>query len=292
MSTNIQPTNLKLNQLKESLKAKGVYAFLHILILVLSVFLVVRISIDTFHNEAFYLEHKFLKFQFWICIVFLFDFFIEFFLAENKWKYIRNRFIFFLVSIPYNSIISFYGWTFSPQVTYALHYIPLIRGGYAMSIVVSWFTYNRATGLFISYLATLIFTIYFASLAFYVFEHHVNPLVTDYQDALWWACMDATTVGSNIVAVTPVGRILSVLLAALGMMMFPIFTVYVTNLLTRTKQQGESFDGPVFYNTPGPDTTGSDTTGSSSASNDNPEADTGSSNPDNVAAAATPQPAT
>ena len=243
-------TQAKLQNIKLSLKEKGVYAFLHILILILSVFLVVRISIDTFHNEAFYLEHRFLRFQFWICIVFLLDFFIEFFLAQNKWKYIRNRFIFFLVSIPYNSIISFYGWTFSPQVTYALHYIPLIRGGYAMSIVVSWFTYNKATGLFISYLATLLFTIYFASLAFYVFEHHVNPLVKDYQDALWWACMDATTVGSNIEAVTPVGRILSVLLAALGMMMFPIFTVYVTNLLTRTKQQGESFDSPVFYNTP------------------------------------------
>lgn len=251
MGSNTKPLqNLNLHEIKESLKDKWVYAFLHILILVLSVFLVVRISIDTFNNEAFYLEKKFLKFQFWICIVFLFDFFVEFFLADNKWRYIRNRFIFFLVSIPYNSIISFYGWSFSPQVTYALHYIPLIRGGYAMSIVVSWFTYNRATGLFISYLATLIFTIYFASLAFYVFEHHVNPLVKNYQDALWWACMDATTVGSNIEAVTPVGRILSVLLAALGMMMFPIFTVYVTNLLTRTKQQGESIDGPVFYNTP------------------------------------------
>ena len=242
--------NTQLNKIRESLKDKGVYAFLHVLILVLSIFLVVRISLDTFHNEAFYLEPKFIRFQFWICVVFLLDFFIEFFLSGNKWKYIRNRFIFFLVSIPYNSIISFYDWSFSPQVTYALHYIPLIRGGYAMSIVVSWFTYNRATGLFMSYLATLIFTIYFASLAFYVFEHHVNPLVKNYDDALWWACMDATTVGSNIEAVTPVGRILSVLLAALGMMMFPIFTVYVTNLLTKTKQQGESIDGPVFYNTP------------------------------------------
>lgn len=243
-------TQVNLSTVKMALKEKGVYAFLHVLILILSVFLVVRISIDTFHNEAFYLEPRFIKFQFWICIVFLLDFFIEFFLATNKWKYIRNRFIFFLVSIPYNSIISFYGWTFSHEVTYALHYIPLIRGGYAMSIVVSWFTYNRATGLFVSYLATLIFTVYFASLAFYVFEHNVNPLVKNYDSALWWACMDATTVGSNIVAVTPVGRILSVLLAALGMMMFPIFTVYVTNLLTKTKQQGESIDGPVFYNTP------------------------------------------
>lgn len=238
--------NLEITKIFDIFKTKGIYGFLHIVILVLSVFLVIRISIDTFNNEAFYLEARFLRYQFWICLVFLFDFFVEFYMSKHKWKYIRSRFIFFLVSIPYNSIISFYGWKFDPQITYSLHYIPLIRGGYAMSIVISWFTYNKATGLFISYLATLIFTIYFASLAFYVFEHNVNSLVKNYQDALWWAAMDATTVGSNIVAVTPVGRVLSVLLAALGMMMFPIFTVYVTNILTRTKQQAESLDSPAF----------------------------------------------
>ena len=43
--------------------------------------------------------------------------------------------------------------------------------------------------------------------------------------------MDATTVGSNIYAVTGIGKVLSVLLAALGMMMFPIFTVYITNVM-------------------------------------------------------------
>ena len=234
----------KLTQAANFIRNKGIYGFLHVVILILSLILVVYISIDTFKNEAFYLQPRFIRLQFWICVVFLFDFFVEFYLSKRKWKYLRDRFFFFLVSIPYNSIISFYGWTFDPQITYSLHYIPLIRGGYAMSIVVSWFTYNRATGLFISYLATLLFTIYFASLAFYVFEHHVNPLVTDYDDALWWAFMDATTVGSNIVAVTPVGRVLSVLLAALGMMMFPIFTVYVTNILTKNKQQGESLDSP------------------------------------------------
>lgn len=41
--------------------------------------------------------------------------------------------------------------------------------------------------------------------------------------------MDVTTVGSNIYATTAVGKILSVVLAALGMMMFPIFTVYITD---------------------------------------------------------------
>ena len=58
---------------------------------------------------------------------------------------------------------------------------------------------------------------------------------------LWWAYMDVTTVGSNIIAVTPTGRVLSVLLAALGMMMFPIFTVYVTSLVERRYKEKEEF---------------------------------------------------
>ena len=69
----------------------------------------------------------------------------------------------------------------------------------------------------------------------------MNTLVTGYGDALWWAFMDVTTVGSNIIAVTVTGRVLSVLLAALGMMMFPIFTVYVTSLVQKRNQEKQEY---------------------------------------------------
>ncbi len=76
-----------------------------------------------------------------------------------------------------------------------------------------------------------------------MFEREVNPGITCYQDALWWACMDTTTVGSSIDSITPVGRVIAVLLAALGMMMFPIFTVYVTSIITRRRKEH-----PVLFN--------------------------------------------
>jgi len=68
----------------------------------------------------------------------------------------------------------------------------------------------------------------------------VNPLVHQYTDALWWATMDAVTVGCNIEAVTPVGKVLSVIVAALGIMMFPIFTVYITNAITYAEKYAKS----------------------------------------------------
>lgn len=232
----------------ETKRRKWFYSLLHVCVLLLSMFLIITISIDTFHNIAFWKQPRFMRVQFWICIFFLLDFFLEFFLAEKKWRYLLTHFFFFLVSIPYLAIFHYFGWKFSPQVTYLIQYIPLVRGGYALAIVVGWFSYNRATGLFFTYLFTLVATVYFASLVFFMFEHNVNTLVVDYQSALWWATMDVTTVGSNIEAVTPVGRVLSVCLAALGMMMFPIFTVYITNIIQQHNQIGSEGEGDFINN--------------------------------------------
>lgn len=243
---NVKQLNIKGLTTK---RRKWLYSLLHVIVLLLSIFLVVTISIDTFHNIAFWKQPRFMKFQFWICIFFLFDFFVEWILAEKKWRYLWTHIFFFIVSIPYLAIIHHFGWKFSPQIEYLIQYIPLVRGGYAMAIVIGWFTYNRATGLFFTYIFTLLATVFFASLVFFLFEHNINNLVVDYYSALWWAFMDVTTVGSNIVAVTPIGRVLSVVLAALGMMMFPIFTVYITNIIQRHNQIGSEGEGD-FVNNP------------------------------------------
>ncbi|MCH5328187.1 MAG: two pore domain potassium channel family protein [Coprobacter sp.] len=236
---------------------KGLYGFLHILVLALSLFLIITISIDTFKNVPFYTQPIFMKIQFWICIVFLLDFFIEFFLAKQKGRFFASHFIFLLVSIPYHQLVAWLGCPLSQDMEYIFRFIPLIRGGYALTIVISWFTFSRATNLFVTYLITLLSMIYFGSLAFFTIEQGVNQLVNNYSDALWWAFMDVTTVGSNIIAVTAIGRILSVLLAALGMMMFPIFTVYITNLIEKRNKEKETYykthpDTVVYENEPAP----------------------------------------
>lgn len=223
------------------MRKKGVDSVLHIIVLLLSLLLVVGISIDTFRGIPFYKQSVYMKLQFWICLVFLADFVVEWILADNKKRYFATHFIFLLVSIPYLNIVDYMGWTFSPEVTYLIRFMPLIRGGYAIAIVVGWLTYNRASSLLISYITMLLAIIYFASLAFYVTEHGVNSQVKDYGDSLWWACMDVTTIGSNVIAVTPIGRVLSVLLVALGMMTFPIFTVYLTNLVGRRNKEREAY---------------------------------------------------
>lgn len=208
---------------------QDVYNLLHVIVLILSVFLVVSISIDTFNGIPFQTEKSYLKNQFFICAFFLFVFFLELFLANEKWKYFTSHLIFLIISIPYNNIIDYYNVPIKPETEYFVRFIPLLRGGYALAIIVGRFTHSKVTSLLISYVTMLLATVYFSSLLFFTLEQKVNPALKDYGNSLWWAFMNVTTLGSNIYAVTLAGRILTILLAAIGMMMFPIFTVYITS---------------------------------------------------------------
>lgn len=209
---------------------------IQITVIVLCIYLVYLISHATLSNITFTESTKELKIQFWICIYFIIAFIAEFFLSgDKKWKYLRNNFLFLLVSIPYISIINRFNINIgdSKIVTTFLKYIPLIRGGYALSIAVKWFSSNKISSLLITYLVILLSGVYFGALLFYEIEFGINPMLKNFWDASWWSMMNATTVGSNIYAITIPGQILSTLIAATGMMMFPIFTIYITNIVTK-----------------------------------------------------------
>lgn len=88
---------------------RGIYGVLHVMILLLSLFLIVDISIDTFNNIPFISQTSYLKTQFWICMFFIADFILEFFLSKDKIHYLQTHFLFLLVSIPYLNIINYFG---------------------------------------------------------------------------------------------------------------------------------------------------------------------------------------
>ena len=63
----------------------------------------------------------------------------------------------------------------------------------------------------------------------FVSEHEVNPSVPDYWSSLLWSIMSLTTAGCSIHAMTVTGRVLGVVLSAVGLIFFPIFTVFLTD---------------------------------------------------------------
>lgn len=211
----------------------------HTVVLVLSVLLIVYISFDTFSDINFLQNHTYMTFQFWVCVVFMLDFFIEMYFAPAKWRYVKRRMFFLLMSIPYLNLLNMTDLQLSPEALYFVRFIPLARGALALSIVFGYFSQNAITSFFMSYLVILLMVVYFCSLIFYQCEHMVNPQIDTYWTALWWAFMNMSTVGCYINAMTIAGRILAVVLPVTGMIMFPLFTVYLTDYVKRNSRPNE-----------------------------------------------------
>lgn len=212
---------------------RRILLILHLLVLAASVGLIAYISYDTFQNISFVADRDYIRVQLWICLFFLFDIAVEWALSPHKLKFLASNLFFIIVSIPYLSIVSHYNLHLPGQVQYIMRFIPMLRAAYVLALVTGVLSANRISSLFMAYMALLISTIYFGSLMFFIDEHHVNPGVDTYWSALWWAIMDMTTTGSSINPVTPTGKALGVILAAEGLILFPVFTVYITNALTR-----------------------------------------------------------
>ena len=205
----------------------------HTLVLILSLLLIVYISYDTFMQIPFLSNHHYMLFQFWVCIIFLADFFIELAYSHNKKDYLKRRWFFFIISLPYLNIINHANITVPPDIIYYLRYVPLIRGAYSLSMVMGYISKNRAVSLMAQYVAILTAMVYILAMIFYYQEFGVNPDVHSFWDAFYWAAMNMTTVGCYFAAVTPPGKVISVILPILGMLMLPLFTVYVTDRVTQ-----------------------------------------------------------
>lgn len=210
---------------------------MHWVIIILSVLLIVYISVDTFQGINFLKNRSYMTFQLWVCIVFIADFFIELAIAEDRWRYVRGHLLFLFLSIPYLNIIDSLGIPVSEADLFFVRFIPLARGVLAMAIVVGYISKNRITSLLASYIVIMLSVVYFSSLIFLYREQPVNPMVTNYGNALWWAFTTSTSVGCSINPMTVTGKILAVVVACTGITMFPLFTVYLTSLITRYRNR-------------------------------------------------------
>lgn len=216
---------------------------LHLSVLAGSIALITFISYDTFRNVSFLENQRYLQAQFWICMLFIADIIFEFFLSPKKWHYLVTHIFFFLIAIPYINILKYYGINLTGELQYTLRFIPMLRAAYVLAIITGALSSNRVSSMFIAYIALLLTIVYFSSMMFFVEEHKINPDCTSYAQALWWSIMCMTTAGSYVGEYTITGKILSVILSGGGLILFPVFTVYITHAVAGTPDNN-SVDDP------------------------------------------------
>ena len=213
------------------LSKSSVQLSLHLSAFMLSLLLVISISIDTFKGIPFYDDTSYLDLQFWICMLLIILFVLEVFNADSPRHYLGRHIFFLLLIIPYLTIFDWCGVVLSSEMEFLFRFIPLIRGYISFTVIAYALMRDLTAGLLITYIVVLFSFIYYCSLIFYVLEVDTNPMVHNFWDSLWYSCMTATTAGCSIQAITPVGKVISVLLALAGMMLLPVFTVYLTNII-------------------------------------------------------------
>ncbi len=207
---------------------------MHIIVIMAAALLILIITRDTFENISFLSDPQYLKFQFWICLVFMFEIVIDFIFESKSWSHRLIEVVFFILCLPFANIINYLGLHVSGEIFFVLRLLPMLRATYIIVQVTGTIKTGTMTNLFKAYIILFIVVVYFSSLMFYVEEHPVNAGVDTYWSALWWTIMTLTTAGCYITEVTTAGKILSVILSGGGLILFPVFTVYVANAVNGT----------------------------------------------------------
>lgn len=213
---------------------------LHLMVLAASVFLIVYITYDTVRNVSFVSNPRYLEVQFWICVLFVAEIVVEFFLSRRKLHYALTNLPFLLICIPWISVIHHYGLRVSGEAEYLLRFLPMLRAAFVLAVVWGFMQKNWISSMFGAYIILLVSTLYFLSLMFFVEEHAVNAEVASYWDSLWYSVMQMTTCGSDINPVTPTGKVLGVVLSAEGLVLFPVFTIYITDAFGKTRSDAQA----------------------------------------------------
>lgn len=172
-----------------------------------------------------------------ICLYFLYDFFLRFYRAPNKWEFLRWGWIDLLSSIPA------FDWGRLGQLIRIIRILRMVRAFRSIRDFLNFFFRDRANGtLAVVVLSSLLLMIFGAIAILYV-ERVPDANIKTPSDALWWAFVTITTVGyGDRFPVTTAGRLISAILMIAGVGLFGTFTGYVANFFVEDEQEQTDSD--------------------------------------------------
>lgn len=212
---------------------------LRIASLIAGIGLLTGISVEVLTGDHRIYSAWYMHLQLVACLVFMADFAGEIVADYGAHRRFAPKILFLLLSIPYLNILQWCGASIYRSAEVAVAALPLIRSFVAMGVVIRWLIGRGVRRLLAAYVFTVVCFTYLAALIFYDYEITVNRSLHGFGNALWWAWMNVTTVGAAIFPVTAIGKVLSVMLPCLGMMFFPIFTLYVTDIYKNRRDESE-----------------------------------------------------
>ena len=203
--------------------------------LVASVVLLVGISFEVTGGDKDGFSEWYRSLQLVVCAIFFVTAVFRLTVPQYRREHWIRDTIFAIASVPYMDILGWGGMEVSHSHLRVLAFAPIVISIMATIVILEWLVERRRRRLMAAYVLTVTMFTYISALLFYDCEMGVNAKLTSFGDALWWAWMNVTTVGAEIFPVTTVGKVVCVILPVVGMMFFPIFTVYISEYYNKKK---------------------------------------------------------
>jgi Ion channel. len=211
--------------------------FLDITIMVLSIYVLVALLIDSFFKLSPETSQLISLVDNMICIIFLYDFFYRFFKAKSKLQFMRWGWIDFISSIPTFNFLQ-YGRTIR-----LIRVIRVMRAFRSVRFLIQHIFKSRINGTFAAVALIAFLTLIFGAIGILQVETTPNSNIKSAEDALWWAFTTITTVGyGDKYPITTEGRLIAAILMTTGVGLFGTFTGYVASWFLNSNNAIEKKD--------------------------------------------------
>ncbi|MFC0775282.1 potassium channel family protein [Terrimonas alba] len=227
----------------EQKKQESFGAF-QVMILVLSIYVLVALLIDTFFKLPAEVSKVLGTVDNFICVFFLIDFFYRLYKATNKLKFLRWGWIELLASIPTLDIMR------AGRLLRVIRLLRILRAFRSTKVLVSHVFQNRTKGTFTAVALISILLVIFSSIAILTVEADLpNGNIKNAEDAIWWAFATITTVGyGDKFPVSTEGRMIASILMIAGVGLFGTFTGFIASWFMEGKKENEVIEDVLTVN--------------------------------------------
>ncbi|MCX6238527.1 MAG: ion transporter [Bacteroidia bacterium] len=211
-----------------------VISYLDIIIVVLSVYVIAALLIDSFFKLPDQVSRLLYLIDNAICIVFLYDFTYRLIKAPSKLEFMKWGWIDLISSIPTFEYLR-YG-----RLIRLFRLLRVLRAFRSVKHIAKHILKNRTKGTFATVSVIAALMLIFGSIAILEFEQAPKSNIKSAEDAIWWAFITISTVGyGDKYPVTTEGRIVAAFLMITGVGLFGTFTGYVTAWFIGTDKSKE-----------------------------------------------------
>jgi len=205
--------------------------FLDILIIVLSIYVLIALLIDTFMSLPTEISKVLMTIDNGICFIFLIDFFVRYYRADNKLRFMRWGWIDLLSSVPYIAVLR------TGRLCRLIRLLRVLRAFRSTKVLIHHIFKSRIKGTMAAVSVISVLIIIFSSISILIVETAPESNIKSSEDALWWTMETITTVGyGDKFPVTSEGRLIGVIVMIVGVGLFGTFTGYIATLFTQEKK--------------------------------------------------------